>query len=77
LETNEYIHTYKYGESESPLLGIPLIDQVGETNMSMGYLLLGPIYNDKDAFLVGQDDHITCMDTYVWDPGTDDISRVS
>jgi hypothetical protein len=29
LETDDYIHTYQYGESESPLLGSPLIDQVG------------------------------------------------
>jgi hypothetical protein len=26
LETNDYMHAYQYGESESPLLGIPLID---------------------------------------------------
>jgi hypothetical protein len=77
LELVDYIHTYQYGESESPLFGIPLIYQVGETDMSMGYLLLGPVYSDEDAFLVGRDDHITCMDTCVWDRGVDDISRVS
>jgi hypothetical protein len=43
----------------------------------MGHLLPGHIYSDKDAFLVGQDDHITCMDTSIWDLGADDISRVS
>jgi hypothetical protein len=35
LETDDYIHTYQYGESESPLLGSPLIDQVVKTDMSM------------------------------------------
>jgi len=77
LETNIYMHTYQYGESESPLLGSPLIDQDGETDMSVGYLLLGPIYSDEDHFLVGRDDHITCVETSIWDPGSDDISRVS
>jgi hypothetical protein len=37
--------------------------------MSMGYLLPGPVCSDEDAFLVGRDDYITCMDTYVWDSG--------
>jgi hypothetical protein len=77
LETDDYIHTYQYGESKSPLFGSPLIDQVVETDMSMGYLLLGPVYNDKDAFLVCRDGHITSMDTSVWDPGANDISRLS
>jgi hypothetical protein len=71
------MHTYQYGESESPLLGSPLIDQVGEIDMSMGYLLPGPVYSDEDTFLVGWDDHFTCLDTSVWDPGADDISRMS
>jgi hypothetical protein len=75
LEPVDYIHTYQYGESESPLLGSPLIDQVGETDKLMGHLLSGPVYSDEDTFLVGRDDHITCMDTSVWDPGADDISR--
>jgi hypothetical protein len=77
LETDDYIHTFQYGESESPLLGSPLIDQVVETDMSMGYLLPGPIYSDGDAFLVCRDSHITCMDTSVWDPSADDIGRMS
>jgi hypothetical protein len=77
LETKDYIHTYQYGESESPLLGRPLIDQVVDTNRSMGCLLPGLVYSDDDAFLVGCNDHITCMDTSVWDSGAEDISRVS
>jgi hypothetical protein len=75
LETYDYIHTFHYGESESPLLGSPSIDQVVEIDMSMGYLLPRPTYSDRDAFLVCQDGHITCMDISVWDPGVDNISR--
>jgi len=55
----------------------PLIDQVVETDILLGYLLPGLIYSDEDALLIGQDDHSTCMDTYIWDRGVDDISRVS
>jgi hypothetical protein len=77
LETDDYIHTYQYGESESPLLGSPLIDQVVETGSLLGYSLPGPFYSDEDALLIGRDDHISCLDTYVWDPSADDISRVS
>jgi len=43
----------------------------------MGNLLLGLVYSKDDTFLVGRDDHVTCMDTYVWDPYPNDISRVS
>jgi hypothetical protein len=77
LNIDDYIHNYKYGDSESPILGIPLIDQVVETNISMEYSLLGPVYSDEDAFLVGQDDHITSIDTSVWDLGVEYISRMS
>jgi hypothetical protein len=58
-------------------LGSPLIDQVVETDRSMRYLLLEPVYSDENAFLVGRDDHITCMDTFVWDLVANDISWVS
>jgi hypothetical protein len=61
----------------SVLLGIPLINQVVETDILLGYLLLGSVYSDEDALLIGQDDHSTCMDTFVWDPNTDDSSKVS
>jgi hypothetical protein len=73
----DYIHTFQYGESESPILWSPLIDQVVETDISMGHLLQGSSYSDGDAFLVCRDGHITNMDTSVWDLGTYDISRVS
>jgi hypothetical protein len=77
LEPVDYMHTYQYEESESPLLGSLLLDQVGETDSLMGYSLPGPVYSDEDALLIGRDDHISCLDTSVWDPGADDISRVS
>jgi hypothetical protein len=33
--------------------------------------------HDEDALFIGQDDHSTCLDTSIWDPGADDSSRVS
>ena len=54
-----------------------MFDQVGETDSLMGNLLPGPIDSDVDALLIGQDSHSTCLDTFVWDPGTDDSSRLS
>ena len=77
LEIVDLTHTYQYEESESPLLEIPLMDQVVETDSLLGHLLPGSIYSDEDALLIGRDDHSTCLDTSVWDPGADDISRVS
>jgi hypothetical protein len=77
LELVDLTHTYQYEESESPLLEIPLRDQVVETDSLLEHLLPGSIYSDEDALLIGRDDHSTCLDTSVWDPGADDISRVS
>jgi hypothetical protein len=77
MELVDLTHTYRYEESESTLLEIPLMDQVVETNSLLGHLLPRSIYNDEDALLIGRDDHSTCLDTSVWDPGADDISRVS
>ena len=77
LELVDLTHTYHYEESESPLLEIPLMDQVVETDSLLGHLLLGSIYSDVDALLVGRDDHISYLDTSVWDPDEYDISRVS
>jgi hypothetical protein len=36
LETIDLTHTYQYGERESPLLEIPLLDQVVETENLIG-----------------------------------------
>jgi hypothetical protein len=76
-ETVDLTHTYRYGERESPLLEIPFLDQVVETGNLIGYSLLGPVHSDEGALCMGRDDHISCLDTSVWDPGADDISRVS
>jgi hypothetical protein len=58
-------------------LETPLVEQIGETDMLMEHLLPGSTYSDEDALLIGWDDHNTCLDTPVWDPGADDSSRVS
>jgi hypothetical protein len=68
----ELTHTYQYEESESPILEIPLMDQVVEIDSLLGDLLLGSIYSDEDALLIGRDDHNTCLDTSVWDLGEND-----
>ena len=77
MEALEYIHTYHYEESDSPLIGILLLDWVVETDNLLGYSFPGSVYSDEDALLIGRDDHSTCLDTSVWDPGADDSSRVS
>jgi hypothetical protein len=43
----------------------------------MRHLLPGPIDSDVDTFLIGWDDQRTCLDTFAWDLGVDDSSRVS
>jgi hypothetical protein len=77
LETVDLIRTYQHEEIESPLLETPLVEQVMEIDRLMGHLLPGPACSAEDALLIGQDDHSTCLDTSVWDPCTDDSSRVS
>jgi hypothetical protein len=77
LEIVDLTHTYQYEESESPLLEISLMDQVVETDSLLGHLRPGSIFSDEDALLIGRDDHSMCLDTSVWDPGANDISRVS
>jgi hypothetical protein len=48
-----------------------------DVNRLMGHPLPRSTYIDEDALFSSQDDHNTCMDTSIWDPGTDDSSRVS
>jgi hypothetical protein len=57
-------------------LETPLIEQIVETDRFMEYLLLGLTCMDEDALFSSQDDHSTCLDTYIWDPGADDSSRL-
>jgi len=54
-----------------------LLDQVVETNSLMGYSLPRLVYSDANALFTGWDDHISCLDIFVWDPDVNDISRVS
>jgi hypothetical protein len=77
LETMDFIHTYQHEEIESPLLETPLVEQVIETDRLMGHLLPGSACSDEDVPVIDQDDHISCLDTSIWDPGTDNSNRVS
>jgi hypothetical protein len=77
MQTVDLTHTCQHEEIESPLLETPLVEQVIETDSLMGHLLPGPACSDGDVPLIDQDDHSTCLDTSIWDPGTDDSSRVS
>ena len=43
----------------------------------MEHLLTGSDCIDEDALVSRQDDHNTCLDTSLWDPGADDSSRLS
>jgi hypothetical protein len=69
--------THAYEESGSPLLETPLFDQIVQTDSLMGHLLPGPVDSDQDALCIGQNDQSRCLDTSIWDPGTDDSNRVS
>jgi hypothetical protein len=77
VEKMDFTHTYQYEESDSPLFGTPLFDQTVETYNLRGDLLLGLVCSDEDSLLIGRDDHSTCLDTSVWDLGTNDSSKVS
>jgi hypothetical protein len=43
----------------------------------MEHLLPRSVYIDEDALFSSQDDHSTCLDTTLWDPGIDDSSKLS
>ena len=43
----------------------------------MENLLPGSVCIDEDALFSSQDDHSTCLDTSLWDPGAYDSSRLS
>jgi hypothetical protein len=77
VQTVDLTLTYQHVESGSLLLETPLFDQAVEIDSWMGHLLPGPTYSDEGVPLIGQDDHSTCLDTSLWDPGADDSSRVS
>jgi hypothetical protein len=58
-------------------LETPLIKQIVDVDGLMGHPLPGSTYIDEDALFSSPDDHSTCLDTSIWDPGADDSSRVS
>jgi hypothetical protein len=62
---------------ESQLLETPLVEQIAEADRVMEHLLPGSACIDEDALFSSQDDHSTCLDTSLWDPGADDSSRLS
>jgi hypothetical protein len=77
VQTVDLTHTHQHEEIESQILETPLVEQIVETDRLMEHLLPGSACSDEDALLVSQDDHSTCLDTSIWDPGADDSSRVS
>jgi hypothetical protein len=58
-------------------LETPLVEQIVEIDRLMEHLLLGSVCIDEDALFSNQDDHSTCLDTSLWEPGADDSSRLS
>jgi hypothetical protein len=48
-----------------------------ETDRLMEHSLRGSACIDEDALFSNQDDHSTCLDTSIWDPSTEDSSRLS
>jgi hypothetical protein len=77
VEKMEFTYTHQFEKSESPILRTPFFYQIVMKDSLRGDLLLGPVDSDEDALIIDQDGHRTCLDTYVWDPGVDDSSRVS
>jgi hypothetical protein len=77
VQTGDLTHTDQLEEIESQLLETPLAEQIAEVDRLMEHLLLGLTCIDEDALFSIQDDHSTCLDTAIWDPGADDSSRLS
>jgi hypothetical protein len=77
LETVDLTHTDSHEEIESPLLETPLVEQMVDVDRFMEHLFPGLACMDEDALFSSQDDHSTCLDTPIWDPGADDSSRLS
>ena len=62
---------------ESQLLETPVVEKMAEVDRWMEHLLPGSDCMDEDALFGSQDDVSTCLDTGIWDLGTDDSSRLS
>jgi hypothetical protein len=70
-------HTGQPKGMESQLLETPLVEQVTEADRLMDHLLPRSTCIDEDALFSIQDDHSMFLDIDIWDPGTDDSSRLS
>jgi hypothetical protein len=64
-------------EIDSQLLETLLVEKIVEVDRLMEHLLPISVCIDEDALFSNQDDHNTCLDTTLWDPGADDSSRLS
>ena len=73
----EITHTGQPEEMESQMLETPLVEKIPKDDRLMEHLLPGSVCIDEDALFSSQDDHSTCLDTSLWDPGTYDSSRLS
>jgi hypothetical protein len=77
VQTVDLTHIDQHEEIESHILETPLVEQIVEIDRLMEHLLPRSTCIDEDALFIDQDDHSTCMDTSIWDPGTDESSTVS
>jgi hypothetical protein len=77
VQTVDLTHTDQHEEIESQFLETPLVEQIVDADRLMEHLLPGSACIDEDALFSSQDDHSTCLDTSIWDPGADDSSRLS
>jgi hypothetical protein len=77
VQTGDLTHTDQPKEIESQLLETPLVEKIAVADRLMEHLLPGSTCSDEDALFSSQDDHSTCLDTSLWDPDTDDSSRLS
>jgi hypothetical protein len=77
VQTVDLTHADQHEEIESQIWETPLVEQIVETDRFMEHLLPGSTCMDEDALFSSQDDHSTCLDTSIWDPGADDSSRLS
>jgi hypothetical protein len=77
VPTVDVTHTGQLEEIESQLLETPLVEQIVEDDRLMEHLLPRSVCIDEDALFSSQDDHSTCLDTTLWDPGVDDSSKLS
>jgi hypothetical protein len=73
----EQAQFHREKEIESQLLETLLVEQIAEVDRLMEHLLPRSVSIDEDALFSNQDDHNTCLDTTLWDPGADDSSRLS